>query len=251
MNDLQQLTLPAGVLEDFTSFCQQVESALGEQLISFVAFGNVARGDSIDPKLPMLHVMIVLKEIRLEDLDEMAKPVRKSRENCGLTVMLLTEDELLSSADVFPVKFLEMKRHHVLLAGRDLLSDLDIPKEHLRLRCEQQLKNLSLKLRTFYLFGSAQPKEMRKILEQTGSAFVDTLRGYLCLKHEDAPLHEIQVAEKAAQEMGWEADTLKAILALKDSSTRINPADLQSLYGRFLKSAAIAADVLDSHKIDD
>ncbi len=243
--------LPQSIRDGLTTFCEQAQSSLGEDLISLVAFGPLARGDAVAPKVGKVQVMVVMQSIPMEHLDALAPLLQQGREDFGLTVLLLTEQELKTSADVFPIKFLDMKQHHILLGGKDLLSDLEVQQEYLRLRCEQEMKNLSLRLRAFYLHGFGQPAELHQILLQTGIAFVGTLRGYLCLTRGESPRQEIEVAQKAATEMKLDFETLKTVLALQEQSQPLSQQQARELFDRFRKCVSKAATIADAYQADD
>ena len=65
--------------------------------------------------------------------------------------LLLTKEELLDGADVFPIEFLNIKQHHTMLDGEDLLKDLVISKKHLRHQLEFEFRSKLLHLRGEYL----------------------------------------------------------------------------------------------------
>ena len=47
----------------------------------------------------------------------------------------------------------DMQQDYILLCGQDVMKDLTIKRDHLRLRCEQEIKNLMLRLRSSYLMN--------------------------------------------------------------------------------------------------
>ncbi len=65
--------------------------------------------------------------------------------------LLLTKEELLDGADVFPIEFLNIKQHHKILDGEDLLQDIVISKAHLRHQLEFEFRSKLLHLRGEYL----------------------------------------------------------------------------------------------------
>jgi len=65
--------------------------------------------------------------------------------------LLLTKEELLDGADVFPIELLNIKQHHTMLDGEDLLKDLVISKKHLRHQLEFEFRSKLLHLRGEYL----------------------------------------------------------------------------------------------------
>ena len=142
--------LPTPVSQGLERFCSQLQEALGEQLVSVILYGGLAKGEYAASSGDV-NLMVVVNEVTVEALDKAISPVQQGMRDFGLAVMLLSEDNLRRSTDVFPIKFLDMQQHHRVVWGKDVLADLLIAKDHLRLRCEQEIKNLLLRLRQFYL----------------------------------------------------------------------------------------------------
>src|SRR4051794_17505265 len=105
-----------GVLETFTG---ELRSALGEQLLSALVFGGVAKGH-YDPALSDVNVLLVLRSVTLARLDAIASAAASAARQIQLRLMTLGEADLGDSAEVFSTKFLDIQRHHLLLTGRDV-----------------------------------------------------------------------------------------------------------------------------------
>ena len=66
--------------------------------------------------------------------------------------LLLDRRWIEDARDVFPIEFLELREHHVLLHGEtDPFADLPVNLDHLRLEVEQQLRGKLLHLWEAYL----------------------------------------------------------------------------------------------------
>lgn len=65
--------------------------------------------------------------------------------------IILTQDDITSGNDIFPLKFLHMQQNSTLVQGIDSLSSLIIQKNLLRLNIEFELRNKLIQLRESYL----------------------------------------------------------------------------------------------------
>ena len=187
------------------------------------------------------------QRLLLHHPDEVAPVIRKATRTLGLTTMISSESDLQGSTDVFPVKFLDMQRHHVLLTGRDVLSDLSITRDHLRLRCEQEIKNLSLRLRSRYIQAHGKPKLMRRTLTRAIQPFSTSIRVLGQLKTGDEPPSDTDTLTSDAKTLDLDGHTLQEVLTLSRSKHGGRSAELKDLYGRFMRvvqQAAIIADEL-------
>ena len=132
---------PQSVQVGVERFCDDLQQALGDQLVSIALYGGLARGEYAATTSDV-NIMVVLRDVSIGLLDRIAESVEQGRRVFRLAVLVLSEEDLRRSTDVFPVKFLDMQRRHRILYGRDVFADLTVSREHLRLRCEQELKNL-------------------------------------------------------------------------------------------------------------
>ena len=130
------------ISETLESFKTNLVTTLGDDLIALIAYGDFVKERSFPVASGPINLMLVLRQISCEHLDRVSPLIESAEKLIPLATMTLTEEDIKSSCDVFPIKFHDMQRFHRLLAGRDVLSDLEIRDDFLRLRCEQQLKNL-------------------------------------------------------------------------------------------------------------
>src|SRR5689334_6071811 len=120
-----ETSLPLSVQEGLDQFCTDLRAALGDHLVAVILYGATATGE-YSPSSSDVNVMVVLDEVTVELLDAAVPSVQQGRRDVSLGLMLLSENDLRCSTDVFPIKFLEMQQHHRVLWGKDLLADLPI-----------------------------------------------------------------------------------------------------------------------------
>ncbi|MEE9158437.1 MAG: hypothetical protein V3U60_08635 [Gammaproteobacteria bacterium] len=237
-------SLPQSVRGGLEQLCDQLEAALGERLISIILYGGLAKGEYA-PQSSDVNVMLVLTEVTIETLDKAAAPVRQATRDFGLSVMVFAEDGLGRSMDIFPIKFLDMQRHHRVLWGKGI--NLSVAEDHLRLRCKQEIKNLSLRLRSSYLQRSAHSELLEATLTHGISSFVMGLSALLFLKTGDTPTAKRDIAEAAVRELGLEEKPLSDVFALKLGEYKPDALELKRLYGAFMATVERAADIADQH----
>jgi len=236
--------LPTSVQSGLDRFCENMQGALGDQIISIVLYGGFVEKDFI-PENTTVKVMVVLKAVSVELLDQAAIPVQVGCREFGLAVLLLSEDELRRSTDVFPIKFLDMQRRHRLLQGQDVLSDLQIAHDHLRLRCEQEIKNLMLRLHHYYLQQAPYFERVEKTLIQGGSSFVISLRVLVELKTGTTPANNEEVFEQA-EILGLNIEPVLKCLSLRRGNLELTTDELKHLYDFFMRSVHRAAEFIDT-----
>ncbi|MEW6712456.1 MAG: hypothetical protein AB1403_21750, partial [Candidatus Riflebacteria bacterium] len=112
-------------------------------------YGSLARKEQVD-QLSDINLLIILSKFSMAQLELMVRQPAKPGE-IMISPFFLTKIDLERSLDVFPGKFLSIIQDHQTIAGPDMLADLKIDRSHLRLRCEQEIKNLLFFLRRGYL----------------------------------------------------------------------------------------------------
>jgi predicted nucleotidyltransferase len=245
MNNWQPDTaIPAPVRKGLERFCSAMNDALGDELIAIILYGGLAKKDYA-PTTSNVNVLVVLKHVSVKALDRIVSPMKKATRAIRLAPMVLSEDDLRSSTDVFPIKFLDMQEHHRVLWGKDVLSDLPIAKDHLRLRCEQEIKNLLLRLRKAYLQRGGKSRLIKSTLTATASAFLNSLSALLILKTGRAPTQKSAIAETAAGELGLDGNTLREVLALGRGDRKADTAELRRIYDSFMETVQKAATIVD------
>lgn len=64
---------------------------------------------------------------------------------------VFTFDEIVNARDVFPVELLNIKKHHKIINGEDILKDMTITKSDLRKQLEFEFRSKLIHLRRAYL----------------------------------------------------------------------------------------------------
>lgn len=238
-------SLPVIVSEGLQRLTDDLQSSLGASLLSVVLFGDAAKEEQFRIGHSDVKVMIVLERVTTAELDRLAPTVERGVRRFRLAPMILSQDNLRRSTDVFPVKFLDMQQHHRLLAGRDVLTELEIHDHHLRLRCEQELKNLNLRLHASYVRGGNRRNALREILENAIEPFLLNLRTLLLLKQGEAPARQGEIITAAGDTLEVDARRLQQLLRLRTDSTKVPLEDLKELFGGLMSDVQRAALIVD------
>ena len=244
MKDLS--ILPNGVQTAFESWTQDLEVTLADRLISAVIYDGIVKNEDARDT-DSIRVMFVMNEMSVEILDVLRKVCRRFKLARQLQPFILTQEDLMTSTDVFPIRFLDMQQDYILLCGKDVLKDLTIKRDHLRLRCEQEIKNSMLRLRTSYFMN----------LDLKGGISRVMLRSYYTLLRSLDVLAELKTGKtlrkaneilSAATEMGLDITCLKRIAKLRDGDGFRGKDEEKKTYNELmslLTRASALADQMD------
>ena len=187
------------VAETLKSLQQALEESFGAKLVSVVHYGDLVKKDlsQIAAVDATIRVLIVAKDLVEADWCKLSQAFDRLKGRASVAPMLMSDKELKSSTDVFPILFQEMKDSHRTLFGEDLLVDLEIKRSHVRLRCEQELKSLQLRMQSICLMHFASPHRLRTALVQDYESFLPLLK--VAIKLSETPAEtEIELIDIAA-----------------------------------------------------
>ena len=162
-------------------FGTELAAVAGDSLVSLVLYGGVATSEYL-PGTSDVNVMAVFTTVDVPLLDRMANVVTQAQREFGLALMILDEQDIPTCAEVFPIKFRNIQRHHRMLRGKEVLGQFEITRERLKRQCTRQIQNMQLRLRQFYLQRSHWPERIEDTLEDGhgGPPFPDLFRRGHC-----------------------------------------------------------------------
>ena len=190
--------------------------------------------------------MIVLNEINTEILDIVGDALRKVKSR-KIALLTLSENDLVSSTDVFPIKFLNIKRNHKIYYGKDVMSSLEISKQNLRLRCEQEVKNLMLRLRQSYLSSGQNRNSLSVLIKRAYGSLLRDMSVIVEIKSGEIKSSEIDIINTYST-YGVDVKALLEIQSFKSDGLPNNLDELKRLLESLMKCVrelAVYVDEMD------
>jgi NAD(P)-dependent dehydrogenase (short-subunit alcohol dehydrogenase family) len=179
-----------------------------------------------------------------------ARVVCVARRLLRVEPFLLTADEVRHGADVFPTKFHDIAQHHVTLYGTSPFEGLKVSPAHLRLRLEQELRNLSLRLRRRYVALVDDPEVLARAVSEVVPGFAVELQGLLSLLGKPAPKSDApaDVLAAAAAAFDWPQHLVRAVSpASGPRSAEQIRVDAEALMAAVASAAAHANHAPEAH----
>ncbi len=132
---------------DVQEFATKAKTVLGDRFGALYQFGsNFARG----PSAKAARLLMLVDKLDADLLIDM-RPLAKLANESNLQLRFDTKGNVFRSADVFPVFSVELLDTKELIEGNDVLADLRVHPEHLRLHIEQTLRGLRRDLLAAYV----------------------------------------------------------------------------------------------------
>src|SRR5688572_26139746 len=129
-------------LEDLVS---QLRGAFAKDLRAGVLYGSAAAGD-YNPKKSDYNVLVLVDSLATNRLMAASAAVKAWSDSGNPPPLTLTMDEWHGSADIFPMEYADVLERHRVLFG-DLVMDIAVNPQHLRLQLEHEAMGTLLQLR--------------------------------------------------------------------------------------------------------
>jgi len=202
---------PIKIAEDFAV---DLEKAFGENLQAVLLVGSAARGDFVPGKSD-INTLVILSPPGMDTLEK-AYPVLKNYQRQNLAVPhFMTAESVRHSLDSYPLEILDFKTFHRVVLGPDVLSDLVIPHQPLRLQIEREARGKLLLLRQALAIHAGQERELSGVLRRALSAFAAIFQGIMELEKRPIPADRAKLFAEAEAIAGLSAEVFQKIADLR------------------------------------
>lgn len=236
------------VLESARRWLEPVRAALPGSFLSAYLTGSVL-SQGFDPARQRVNILVVARTLDGDLLDRLAHAIPATRHAPHFDPLFLTTDQVRASLDVFPIEFLELAERHLRLEGEDVLGTIVVPRTHLRLQCEQELRGKHLRLRQEYLAAGGDAKRLQRALESLASSFHTQFRTLLRLQGEPVPASLERVIDRLAQLHGLDAAALLGPHLVRHSDKSLTESEVRERYRRFLTAIESLIGAIDGLKL--
>ena len=229
---------------DLQQLVEKLQKTFGERLISVVLYGSAAVGDH-HARFSDYNILCVLSRVTPLELGEAQPVFHWWRGRGNPSPLLLSEDELRHSTDCFAIEFHDIKERHRLLAGRDVLSTLELDDSFYRAELEHELRAKLLRLRQKAAGVLSDKDLLRRLLADSLSTFCVLFRHALLLAGVEAKFPKREVIEQARQRFGLDPAPFLALLDLREGRCKPRQVDPVPLFARYLEQIQIVVDAVD------
>jgi predicted nucleotidyltransferase len=198
-------TLPANIRSRLEELAHTLQVQLGPNLVSLLVFGSGARGHWEEGRSDV-DLVLVLKDPSPEKLLPIANTLSVARTAMRFEAVILQEDEIQRAADVFPLFYDDIRSCHLLLAGKDVFANLYISDAHRRVRIEQELREVQIRLRRAVVDSMGAPNTLAGAIERKIKQIRSPVHALLTLRKTPSIDDQLEsVLAKARDE--WKVDT--------------------------------------------
>jgi predicted nucleotidyltransferase len=227
------------------AFVEKIESALGESLTSVILYGSAAAGDHVAKKSDY-NLLVVASALGLKELKAIASVTGAWTRAGNPPPLLFTRDRLQKSADTFPIELLDIKQAHRILSGEDVVSDIEVSDENLRLELEHELKGKLIQLREGYLMTGGKPRQVTSLMTNSISTFLVLFRGALRLySGSEVPVLKRDALQALSEHIEIDQAVFLEIDSLRQGEVKSKDIDADALFDRYVNEVERVVDAVD------
>lgn len=232
---------PEEIFEDLT---REYQSIFGAHLISIILYGSGAGEDYIPGKSD-INFLITLTDQGIDRLDRALEAVARWRKSNVAIPLFMTRAYLEGSKDAFPIELLNLKRHYVVVSGKDVLADLAFDRCHVRLQLERELRGKLLNLRSGYLSTGGNARKIRALIAVSLNAFISLFCALLFLKSIEIPNGKREIIEAAGKAFGIDAPIFLKCEQIRRKMDRFSNSEIAALFQAYTKEVSRLCDQID------
>ena len=219
----------------------RLRKAQQERLVCVILYGSAASGDH-HGEFSDLNVLCVLTRVTPAEL-RACEPIFKWWRDGNPSPLLLSEEEVRTSTDCFPIEFHDMQERRRELFGPDVIEKLEIDKTFYRAQVEHDLRSKLLRLRQKAAGVLGDKQVLLRLMMDSVSNFLVLSRHALLLTDIPTGWQKREVARNLAA-LQVDATPFDTLLDLRERKKKPGDVDVESLFDSYLKQIeAVVAHV--------
>ena len=231
--------------QELQNFTAGLRDVAGDNLVCLVLYGSAASGEA--DAYSDLNLLCVLRDLSFSHLAPLSSVVESWTRKGQRLPLFISEKELKSSTDVFAIELLDIRQHHKLLFGQDLLKDLEIPMGSHRAQLEYELREKLILLRHRLLSVAGDDARILDLLLHSFPAFITLFRHLLIAQGKPAPATKSEAVQMLVAQSGSDAELFQQLLQARKepkNAIRLNARDAAQQYLAFAERLTDLVDGL-------
>lgn len=224
--------IPTNTIDEFV---KRIREAGGTNVESVILFGSAVAGD-FHPGISNLNLLCVLKDSSFKSLEVLSPAAKWWDKQKQPPPLCMTRQELLRSTDVFTIELLDMRQHHRVLFGDDVLQSLQISMDLHRIQVEYEFREKLILLREHILLASDNDSRLWDLLLRSAPSFGTLFRHALIALGDGTHLARRDSAHALAQRLGLDALAMSQVLDVREGKADRKKIEVRDLAARYLAS---------------
>jgi len=212
----------------------RLKHAQREHLQSVILYGSAATGEH-NEHFSDLNVLCVLDKVTPTALADSEPIFKWWRAQGNPSPLLLSDEELRTSTDCFPIEFHDMQERRRVLFGSDLIQDLVIEKTFYRAQVEMELRAKLLRLRQKAAEVLIEKPVLLRLMVDSVPNFLVLARHALLVSGLPCGWRKREIV-RHLPEIGADSMPFDTLLDLRDQTKLAKDVDPEALFETYLHS---------------
>ncbi len=225
-------------------FIQKLKSSAGDNLKAAALYGSAVTGE-FHSKHSDLNILCILEQADAARIEALHSPVEWWMKQGHRAPLFFTLQELQSSADVFAIELLDMKLHHRMLHGEDMLAGLEVPLHYHAIQVERELRTDWLRLRQAILTAPKKTDVYLDLMTSSLSAFAALFRHALIALGEPPAANKRAAIERVAQFAHADPSAFLAILEIREGKQKLQGNAVEKTLEQYFAFVETVTDEFD------
>ena len=218
----------------------RLKTAAGNNLHSVVLYGSAAAAD-FHEEFSDVNVLCLLHELSapiMVALSDAAHWWKKAKLSMPL---FLSVEELREAADVFAIELLDMRKHHRMLYGNDLIAGLDVPLRLHRVQVEHELRTKLILLRQKFI----NKTEVVNLMLESVSSFMTLFRHALIAMGEEPDSGQRGMLQQLQMRLNVDTQPFVELLDIRERKAKSGALDAKTVFPAYLNSIEQVISAVD------
>ncbi len=232
-------------MEIVDEFVRRARETGGSNVESVILFGSAVAGD-FHEGLSNVNLLCVLRETSFASLQVLTPVAQWWDKQKQPPPLCMTKLEIERSTDVFTIELLDLKQHHRVLFGADVLSTLQIPMDLHRVQVEYELREKLILLRQHVLVASDNDSRLWDLLLRSVPSFGTLFRHALIALGDTSCPTRRDAVKTLAQRLGFDGSAVLQVLDAREKKMdrkTLNAKDLAARYLAAIEKVTTAVDL--------
>ena len=231
--------------EMIDEFVKRAREAGGTNVESVILFGSAVSGD-FHPGLSNFNLLCILGVSSFSALEALTPAAKWWDKQKQPPPLCMTRHELERSTDVFTIELLDMKQHHRVLYGADVLSGLAIPMDLHRVQVEYELREKLILLRQHVLMADASDSRLWDLLLRSAPSFSTLFRHALIAMGDSSKSTRRDALQALADRLRFDASPMLQVLDVREKKVERGKCNVQDLAARYLATIEQVTEAVDT-----
>ncbi len=237
---MKKIKNPNDIVENFVS---DYRSVFGDQMSSVIMYGSAVTHE-YKPGISDINIAIILSDNSITQITKSLQLQKKWSKMGVATPFFMTEKYINSSCDTYPIEYLDMQSNYRVLHGDDLLQQLEIKQDHIRLQCERELRGAAIHLRRSFALCAGKKAMLSELLAVSIRRLVPVFKGLLVLKEKSIPKSKSEIIATVEDAYNLGASSLSHIFNASGKKTQQEYDALFDTYANDIDKLIEAVDTL-------